>query len=89
MISSPKCRVITARKSCHPALFSAAAFWAMMLEETRMVMEAASRGANGLSRRMTPGKDMLSQAPAATGASTTCEYMYDIHLGGSRQGCVS
>ena len=35
-------------------------------------MLAASKGAKGLRRFMTLGKDMLSQAPAATGASTTC-----------------
>ena len=51
----------------------AVAFCATMLAEIRMVMLAASKGAKGLRRIMTFGKDMLSQAPAATGASTTCK----------------
>ena len=50
----------------------AAAFCATMLAEMRMVMLAASRGAKGLSRFMAPGKHMLSPAPSATGANTTC-----------------
>ena len=55
-----------------PAFLMAAAFCATMLAEMRMVMLAASSGAKGLSRFITFGKDMLSHAPSATGASTTC-----------------
>ena len=60
-----------------------------------MVMLAASKGAKGLRRFMTLGKDMLSQAPAATGASTTCmrvtqrvflRVAMHIHAG-RQQGC--
>jgi len=50
----------------------ATAFCATMLAEMRMVMLAASKGAKGLSRFMMAGKDMLSHAPTATGANTTC-----------------
>ena len=41
-------------------------------------MLAASKGAKGLRRFMTLGKDMLSQAPAATGASTTCKHILQM-----------
>ena len=69
---SPRCRQITARTRRGPALLMATAFCATMLVEMRMVMLAASRGAKGLSRFMTLGKDRLSHAPSATGANTTC-----------------
>ena len=73
----------------------AAAFCPKMLAEIRMVMLAASKGAKGLRRFMTLGKDMLSQAPAATGARTTCKHHFQClslrdamhtHVG-RQQGC--